>query len=184
MQKQIWSMFFTALIAGVCGCNSSHEVPNRSATVSGESILDRLLSKSETVKRIMMAERDLPDDKWSTNLPPRNSIINVSRDDREAVLASEILGEAMPSIKSLPAEELLQALKTYDIGSTNTFSGVRYRVYRDGNDAIIKELLSRSNDEVVTLRKHMRDGREVFTGDTGPPCTIGDVVEKLSKGRQ
>lgn len=162
-----------ALLA-VCfvGCSS----PKLDSAVSSisTSVLAQLLTLEGVVTRVREAERDLPSDKWETL--PKIGHTNRSRSAREIDLAHELLQMIRPRITKMSARELLESLKTFPYAEYGSFPGVAYYIYRDGNQMLIKELASRSASELTSLRPFRDDRREVFTGDSGPPSSLGELV--------
>ena len=166
-------MQLALLAACLVGC-SSPQLDSATAS-TGTSVLDQLLTPKNVVARVSEAERDLPTDKWETL--PKIGHTNRSRSAREIDLAHELLPTIRPRTAKMSARELLESLKTFPYpGLYDSFPGVAYYIYRDGNQMLIKELASRSASELNSLRSYRDDRREVFTGDSGPPLSVGDLV--------
>jgi hypothetical protein len=163
---------FALLAAWFVGCSSPR--PNTAASSASPSVLEQLLMPESAVVRVREAERDLPTDKWETL--PKIGHTNRSRSAREIGLAHELLPTIRPSIAKMSARELLESLKTFPYPEYGSFPGVAYYIYRDGNQMIIKELAGRSAKELSSLRPFRDDRHEVFTGDSGPPLSVGDLV--------
>lgn len=140
------------------------------------SILDQLLQPEDVKARVKAAEQDLPDDEWQTGPESRPGRYNVSRFRREVGLAHQLLSSIEPRLSELSPLELLESLKTISYGSGEGFPGASYFVYRDGNDLLIKELMSRNTNDLISLKAFRSDRRWVFTGDNGPPLDIGQLV--------
>ncbi len=163
---------FALLAAWFVGCSPRR--PDTAASSASPSVLDQLLMPESVVARVRQAERDLPADKWETL--PKIGHTNRSRSAREIDLAHELLPTIRPRMANMSARELLGTLKAFPYAEYGSFPGVAYYIYRDGNQMIIKELASRSASELSSLRPFRDDRHEVFTGDSGPPLSIGDLV--------
>jgi hypothetical protein len=144
------------------------------------SYLDRLLSSQETMDKIIEASRDLSDDEWLAGSVTRPGKRNVSRTAREAQIANAILQKIGPDLRRMSSEDLLSSLKTYDLSLKNSFSGVSYYIYRDGNELIMKELERRGKQAGVVLKTFSESKKEIFTGDAGRSITVGEFVRSLS----
>jgi len=137
---------------------------------------DELLSKPDVRERMREVERDLPDDVWKAGGESHPVIRNVSRSEREAELAYQLLTSIQPRIKQLTPEALVDSLKTESAMAADAVSGVADLVYAGGNLAIIKELNSRPMSELKRLRDQQSDGRIVYTGNAGGQTTVGGLV--------
>jgi hypothetical protein len=111
---------------------------------------------------------------WATL--PKIGHTNKSRLAREIELAHELLPTIKARLTQMSARELLDSIKTFPYAEYGSFPGVAYYIYRDGNQMVIRELARRRQDELKSLRPFREDRREVFTGDSGPPLSIGDLV--------
>jgi hypothetical protein len=141
--------------------------------------LEQLLASEDVVRQVQEVEQNLPTDTWTTG-SGRPGRVNSSRDSREFALAHELIAQLSQKFKSMSASELLGELKTFPYGTVpENFSGVAYYVNRDGNKAIIKELSARNQNELQALRRFGDDQSEVFTGDDGQPCSVGDIVRSI-----
>lgn len=134
------------------------------------------MAREDVKIRVKVAEQDQPDDEWRTGPESRPGRHNVSRSKRESDLAVELLDEIKPKIKQMFARQLLDSIKTYSPLTESTFPSVAYYVYLIGNQMIMKELQSRPESELRSLREFRNDQREAWTGDNGPPCSIGDFI--------
>lgn len=170
MIQRIHILMFLLLVVGCAPPSSRPPVaPSQQPT-----LLDQALETEKVVMRKKVAEQDLPTDTWHTH--PKGGRYNVSRSSREGELAHELLAQIKPRLKQMPVRDLLDSLKTFPLTDYGSFLGVAYYIYRDGNQMIIAELASRPRSELESLRALGDDRREVFTGDSGPPCSIGDLV--------
>jgi hypothetical protein len=160
------------LAACLLGCSSRN--PDETSPSASPSVLDQLLMPEAVFVRVREAEREFPADVWETH--PKIGHFNHSRSTREMNLAQELLATIRPHLAKMLPRELLDSLKTFPYPEYASFSGVSYYIYRDGNQMIINELASRSTSEVQSLDR-FRDVRDpVFTGDSGPPLSVGDLV--------
>ncbi len=172
-------VFFVLIVLSsfVFGCAPSGQLSSSTLNSAQHTILDELLARANVAGSTEQVERDLPSDTWTTGQGARPGRVNSSRSSREFALAHELIGQLKPKLKDIPARELLCSLKTFRYGTIpDNFSGVAYYVYRDGNQAIINELSTRKLNELKTLQSFQNDQSEVFTGDDGPPCSVGDIV--------
>jgi len=158
---------------GWIGCARVARVP------VGDSVpvaLDELLLKPEVRARIREAERDLPEDVWKAGGESQPVIRNVSRSEREAELAYELLQPVHLQIKKLSAAALVDSLKTEGVMTAIPTSGVADQFYMAANLALIKELGSRRRWELESLRSRQNDSRIVYTGNDGGLLTVGGLI--------
>lgn len=169
---------WTFLLAFFLACDRPDESPKTMRRPVPGTVLDELLVGEEIRRQVQTAEQNLPSDTWTSD--PRGGRHNSSRGSREIVLAHELIDQLKPGLKQMSAQELLTSLKTSPYGTVpKQYFGVAYYVYRDGNQAIIKELSARSRTELEALRPFADDPNEVFTGDDGPPCSVGGLINFL-----
>lgn len=167
------------LILGSC---MQTRQPSRPSPSAHESVvLDDLLKGSSTASRVREVERDLPADAWRAGGHTRPRPVNLSRVEREAALACELLEPLKSALAKMSAEQLLHSLKTIPYGSAETFSGVAYYVYRDGNRLILEELSSRPAYQLESLQRFENDSRVPFTGDSGGYLTVGEIVRSAQR---
>lgn len=169
----ILSCLCIALMALAMSCGQKAAPP---ATPPKLSILDQLLEPEEVKVRVKAAKQELPDDEWQTGPESRPGRYNVSRFRREVGLARDLLTSMEPRLSQLAPLELLESVKTISYGTGETFHGVSYYIYREGNKLLIKELVSRPASELDLLKPFLSDRREVFTGDNGSSLLIGELV--------
>lgn len=181
LRSAIWFL----LLPAVEGCTGRHDsiwgVPH-------ESILEEKLTDPHVARRVIDVQRDFPSDIWAEGLPARPGRHNTSRSARESALAYELLDGVASQFNRMSARQLLKALKTYPYTKPESYAGVAAYLYREGNQMIIKELLGRDNRDLQTLMSFTnRDDMFVFTGDNGPPLTIGglvrDALRRTNQGR-
>ena len=158
---------------GWIGCTS---VPRAPLGDSMPVVLDELLLMPEVRARISKAEQDLPEDVWKAGGESQPVIRNVSRSEREADLAYELLQPVQLQIRKLSAAALVDSLKTGRVMSADPASGVADEFYVAANLAIIKELGSRPRRELESLRSRQNDNRIVYTGNDGGQTTIGGLI--------
>ncbi len=161
----------------ICGCDRPHPSAEvaKAHVWQKTTILDEVLLSPEYVDAIKQAECDLPDDEWRDK-PWR---MNLSRERREHPLATRMLADIQPKLKSMSVTELVQGLKllTYPEGVlTNSFGGVAYYVYRDGNLMIIQEIKLRPKKDLLVLTNLADDKVVVWEGSQGPCATLADVI--------
>jgi len=148
--------------------------------LSKRTVLEKLLVSKDFARRVKQVEQDLPTDTWTKGSESKPGRLNSSRSQRESALANELITKWTPKLKKMSAIKLLGELKTFPYGTVpENFSGVAYYVNRDGNKAIIKELSTRNQNELQPLRGFQDDQSEVFTGDDGPPSSVGDIVRSI-----
>lgn len=138
------------------------------------SVLDSLLGSTNVVARIKAAECDLPSDEWETL--PKIGRTNRTRGAREGSLALELLEGLKPLLPKMSVRELIASLKTFPYPEYGSFPGVEYGVFEGGNDMIIEELKRRPRSELDVLKPFRQDRRAVWTGDAGPPLSVGELV--------
>ena len=179
MMRFTWPTTFLILALQLCSCVREKEASVPAPSTVRQAILDEVMAGEEVRRRIKQTEQDLPSDTWIAGTASRPGRRNTSRSTREYELANELLDKVKTDIAQMSARGLLGSLKTFPYTAPGSFSGVAYYVYRDGNQEIIKELSNRSRRELEALRKFQNDAREVFTGDSGPPRSIGNLIDTL-----
>lgn len=179
MRQTILFCLFGFLTSVLIGCSYSRQLNTVSPTTPPQrTVLEELLASEDFARRVQQVEQDLASDTWTNGSRPGR--LNSSRSEREFALANELIAQFSQKFKSMSARELLGALKTSPYGTVpEDFPGVAYYVNRDGNKAIIKELSTRNRNELQALRRFQDDQSEVFTGDDGPPCSVGDSVRNI-----
>jgi hypothetical protein len=170
MIRHIHTAVAIAVLALAASCASTVSRP------APPTLLDQSLGSGDTKARMRTVERDLPGDESRTGGETRPGRYNVSRSRREGNLAHELLLSLEPKIRTMSARQLLDSLKTFPYPEYDTFPGVAYYVYRDGNQIILRELDTRPASELRTLQAFRTDQRSVFTGDNGPPLSVGELV--------
>jgi len=179
MMRFTWPTTFLILALQLCSCVREKEASVPAPSTVRQTILDEVMAGEEVRWRVKQTEQDLPSDTWIAGTASRPGRRNTSRFTREYELANELLNKVKTDITQMSARSLLDSLKTFPYAAPGSFSGVAYYVYRDGNQEIIKELSNRSRKELEALRKYQNDTGEVFTGDSGAPCSIGNLIDKL-----
>lgn len=162
-------------LAVVTGCSPETKRATSQHDTNEISILDEIMSREDVKARAKAVERDLPTDEWREGGETRPGRYNVSRSSREGELAVELLDEIKPKLSQMSAAQLVNSIKTYSM-TLGSFYGTDYYFFLIGNSMIMKELQSRPKSELESLRDFRTDNREVWTGDNGPPCNIGDFI--------
>lgn len=143
-------------------------------------MLDDLLRQTDYAVAIPEAQRDLPDDIWRDK-PWR---LNVTRDAREHQLATKMLASIRPKLMAMSVTGLVRALKVLPRYAFESFPGVSYYVFRDGNAMILAEIQSRPIGERRGLVRLSDEQVVVWEGDQGPGDTLADVINnRLLNGR-
>jgi hypothetical protein len=160
------------LLASGCGSkNPQAEIPAQSTK---PSLLDEILASDNIVLRINAAQQDQPSDEWRDD--SRGGRYNATRSQRASDLALKLLDTLPPRLRTLSAQQLVDALKVSPDGQEESFSGVAYYVYLIGNTMIMNELKAKPRSELEKLWNLRKDRRSIYTGDSGGMWTIGDLV--------
>jgi hypothetical protein len=164
----------------LCGCGESNQKAEPPVVIH-PTILDEALARPEYADAIKQAERTLPDDHWNTG--PMH--MNLSREDREASVATNILATIEPKFSQMSVTELVHSLKVSARLTGEDFGGVAGYVYEIGNIDIIKQIQSRPKDELRVLPSLADDKVEVYDGSQGAGYTLDEVIHyKILKDRQ
>jgi len=155
----------------LCGCGASNQ-KTEPPVVIHPTILDEALARPEYADDIKQAERTLPDDHWNTS--PMH--MNLSREDREISVATNILATVEPKFSQMSVTELIHSLKISPRLTLEDFGGVAGYVYEDGNIDIIKQIQSRPKDEWRVLPSLADDKVEVYDGTQGAGYTLAEVI--------
>ncbi len=148
-----------------------------------KSILTLSLEHAGVVAKVKEAEQDLVGDMWVTGPASRPGRYNRSRQAREYAVARDVLEGLKPQLEKMSPRDLLRCLKTHPYAKPESYRGVAYFVYRDGNQAIIDVLKARPRKDLESLRASgADDSLEIFTGDNGPPLTVGVLVRHTLLG--
>ena len=161
-----------AMLLLLNGCASNKQQASEES--EHPSILDKLLLPSDVVARVKAAECDLPTDKWETL--SKIGRTNRSRCAREGSLGIELLEKIKPQLPGMSVRKLLDSLKTFPYPGYGSFDGVEYAVYQGGNEMIIEELKRRPKSQLAALTPFREDRRAIWTGDSGPPLSVGELV--------
>lgn len=170
------TLILSALL--LCGCGVSHQQAKPPA-VTQYTIFDEALAKPEYAYAIKQAERDLPDDEWANKAFRQN----MSREQRDYRVATNILAEIEPKLKQMSVTELIQSLRVdyspaFDV--TNDPTDVAEDVYLVGFDMVKKEIQSRPKKELEVL-PGLADGNVLLdTGEQGPPETLESFVHEMT----
>jgi hypothetical protein len=140
----------------LCGCGESHQ-QTKPPVIPQSTILDKALARPEYAEAIKQAERTLPDDEWNND--PMH--MNLSREQREMSVATNILGTVEPRLKQMTVTELVHSLKIVPRLSYGDFGGVACYVYEIGNHEILLEIKSRPKAELEVLPSLADDQVEV-----------------------
>ena len=159
--KHIFAILLVLLVA----CH-----PKRSGMAAGP--MDRILSSPEFSSAIRDAELDLDSDEWSEK--PWH--YNRSRSMRELSVAARMILTIKPELQRMSVIELMGALKTTPPGSSPSFSGVAYYLFRDGNQAIVDTIRMRPKEERAAAAQFKDSLDEFWEGDNGPGNTVGQMV--------
>ena len=163
-----------------CFADAVHPTSKQSHPAATQyTILDEALAKPEYADAIKQAERDLPDDEWADK-PFRQ---NMSREQRDYRVATNILAEIEPKLKQLSVTELVRSLKieySPAVDVTNNPTEVAEDVYLDGFDMIKTEIQSRPKKDLEVLPSLADDRVWLFTGSQGPPETLESFVHAMT----
>jgi hypothetical protein len=162
------------LVVFLLGCDTrerSETSPKKDANVG---ILENILHDKRYADAIKNAERDLPGDTWY-DLPWHQ---NVSRTDRESVVAEKMIDSVRGKLKLMSAADLVRSLKVLSRpeSMSYTFRGVALDVYQYGNHEILTEIKSRPKAELESLRPLADSSVEVYEGLQGPGDSLADVI--------
>ena len=167
---------FLAVSLALASCGSkSTGLDDDIRLVDRPTVLNQTLSKPVFQQGAQLAEKDLPNDEW-VNKPFR---FNQSRFRREYDVASKVIEEIKPRLKSLSVTELIHSLQLVPSSFAGGFSGVAYYVFRDGNKLIIEELKSRPLEERRKFQVLSDHHYVVWDGDNGGWPSLEWVIESI-----
>ena len=115
--------------------------------------------------------------------PKSGKPFNVSQSDRDMAEAEKVLATLPRSLRSKTPEQLIESFNNPDGVTTAEYpKGPRYFIVRDGNKMIEAELRRRGLQAKLAMEQHRDDPTCIFTGDNGPPVTVGDLCAEILAG--
>jgi hypothetical protein len=164
MKPRFYDLTLALICSSMCfGCDTKQTRRVELApSIKRTPIFDLVASTPDYSNAIVVADRDLPGDVWTTG-PMR---VNESRGQRLAPIAKNILEEVRPKLKQMSVVELVHCLKVED-GSGFATGYIADYLYPEGSEMIIAEMRLRPVRERQSLLGLPLDRADLDTGSQG-----------------